>query len=502
MPRFALQIRRRQSALSRLVSRQAVATFAFLLVVCSSGMHAQTPTQLSVAGPSAVRLGGYAQYSASLGGATTPVVWSVNGIAGGNNSTGPISPAGRYSPASTIWAGHSITITATTESAPASSASLRVRVLNPLPIFASGSVTQTASGMSFLLDIRGSGFVSASQLEVAGANTATNLISSTELQSTVRLPAGVTAVTVGIFNPEAEQNSPISITLPVQVGSGSTTLNALSCSSASMTGSGNNSCVVTLSAAAGAGGVGVNLASSNAAVVVPPTVLIPASATSTGFTANVLSVSSSQTVTLTASAGGVSKSFPLQLNASSPTLTVSSMSVPFGNVALNTSSTQPLILTSTGTAPVIVKSASVSGAGFTISGATFPVTLNPGLAVTLDVQFNPAVAETATGTLTIQSNSSTNSTAVVSLNGSGVAHHVNLSWEAPGDSAAPIVSYKIYRLTSGGSAYQLLSSSVGSATTYVDSAVQTGATYDYIVTSLDASGIESAPSNDVTATIP
>jgi fibronectin type 3 domain-containing protein len=128
--------------------------------------------------------------------------------------------------------------------------------------------------------------------------------------------------------------------------------------------------------------------------------------------------------------------------------------------------------------------------------------LNPGLAVTLDVQFNPAVAETATGTLTIQSNSSTNSTAVVSLNGSGVAHHVNLSWEAPGDSAAPIVSYKIYRLTSGGSAYQLLSSSVGSATTYVDSAVQTGATYDYIVTSLDSSGIESAPSNDVSATIP
>jgi fibronectin type 3 domain-containing protein len=124
------------------------------------------------------------------------------------------------------------------------------------------------------------------------------------------------------------------------------------------------------------------------------------------------------------------------------------------------------------------------------------------LRVTLDVQFNPAAAGTATGTLTIQSNSSTNATAVVSLNASGVAHHVDLSWDAPGDAAVPIVSYKIYRLTSGGSAYQPLSSSTGSETAYVDSSVQSGATYDYIVTSLDSAGVESAPSNNVSVTIP
>ena len=65
----------------------------------------------------------------------------------------------------------------------------------------------------------------------------------------------------------------------------------------------------------------VGLTSSNAAVTVPATVVVPANATSAGFTATVTSVTTAQSVTLTASAGGVSKTFALQLNAAVPTLT-------------------------------------------------------------------------------------------------------------------------------------------------------------------------------------
>ena len=36
-----------------------------------------------------------------------------------------------------------------------------------------------------------------------------------------------------------------------------------------------------------------------------------------------------------------------------------------------------MTLSSTGTAPVTINSAALSGTGFTMSGATFPVTLNP-----------------------------------------------------------------------------------------------------------------------------
>ena len=194
-------------------------------------------------------------------------------------------------------------------------------------------------------------------------------------------------------------------------------LSALSCSSASMTGSGSDSCTVTLTAAAGSGGLSVGLTSSNAAVTVPATVVVPANASSVGFTATVASVTTAQAVTLTASAGGVSKTFALQLNAAVPTLTVGLTSLAFGNVTVNTASTLPVTLTSTGTGPVTINSAALTGTGFTMSGATFPVTLNPTQSVTLHVQFDPATAGAATGQVTIQSNSSTNGTAMIGSDG-------------------------------------------------------------------------------------
>ena len=279
-------------------------------------------------------------------------------------------------------------------------------------------------------------------------------------------------------------------------------LSALSCSSASMTGAGSDACTVTLTAAAGSGGLSVGLTSSNAAVTVPATVVVPANASSAGFTATVSSVTTAQAVTLTASAGSVSKSFALQLNAAVPTLTVSPTSLAFGNVTVNTASTLPVTLTSTGTAPVTINSATLSGTGFTMSGATFPVTLNPSLAITLDVQFDPAATGAVTGQLTIQSNSSTNGTVVISLSGTGIPHQVDLSWQAPSSSTDPVAGYNVYRSTGSSSSYQLLNSSVDTQTTYVDSTVQSGVTYDYIVESVDSSGVESTPSNEVTVTIP
>ena len=105
--------------------------------------------------------------------------------------------------------------------------------------------------------------------------------------------------------------------------------------------------------------------------------------------------------------------------ATSPQLTVSAATLAFGSVTMNTASTQPVTLTSTGTAPVTITSALLSGTGFTMSGATFPVTLNPTQSVTLNVQFDPTTAGTASGQLSIRSDSSTNSTAVVNLSGTG-----------------------------------------------------------------------------------
>jgi Abnormal spindle-like microcephaly-assoc'd, ASPM-SPD-2-Hydin len=352
-----------------------------------------------------------------------------------------------------------------------------------------------------------------SQLNVAGKNVLVNSQSSLPVaispgatySSDIGFGTGNVSNSSGQFTATNAGDKQIA---QIHRGHGSS-LSALSCGSASMTGSGSDNCTVTLSFPAGYGGMGVSLASSNAAVTVPATVTVAANATSAGFTAKVSSVTSAQTVTLTASAGGGYKSFAVRLNAvgevpTVPTLTISTAGLTFGNVTVNTASTQPVTLTSTGTAPVTISSGTLSGTGFTMSGATFPVTLNPSSAVTLEVQFDPTATGAATGQLTIQSNSSTNSTAVISLSGTGesVVTEANLSWQAPSSSPVPIVGYNIYRSTGGSASYQLLNSSVDAQTTYVDGSVQAGLTYDYIVESVDSSGVESVPSNEATAIIP
>jgi uncharacterized protein (DUF1800 family) len=187
----------------------------FFVATCSSVLQAQTPV-VSLSGPTQVRLGGTGQYSALVSGVPGVVVWSVNGVAGGTNSTGPISSSGFYTPAANFFAGHSVIIAAATVAQPAGSASLSVKILNPLPSIGAGSVTQTAPGTSFVLTVNGSGFVSASQLQVAGVNTATTFLSSTELQSGISVPAGTTSITVGVLNPNAAQKAAVTQTLAVQ----------------------------------------------------------------------------------------------------------------------------------------------------------------------------------------------------------------------------------------------------------------------------------------------
>jgi hypothetical protein len=257
---------------------------------------------------------------------------------------------------------------------------------------------------------------------------------------------------------------------------------------------------VDLTAAATAGGLSARMASNH----VPAAVTAPANAARTAFMASVSPVRSAQEATVTAS--DFSKGFALQLNAALPvlTLTIDPTKVEFGNVAVNKSSTVTVRLTSTGTEPVTIKSGKLSGSAFKMSGATFPVTLKPGVALTIDIQFHPAVTGTATGKLTLESNSSVNSKIVVDLTGKGeiAEHKVELSWEKPSDSKVPIVGYDIYRAVSSSSTYHRLNSSLDVHTTYVDTTVKTGVTYDYVVRSVGSSGMESAPSNKAGANIP
>ena len=107
-------------------------------------------------------------------------------------------------------------------------------------------------------------------------------------------------------------------------------------------------------------------------------------------------MSTAQTVTLTASANSVVETFALQLGSSVPTLTLSAGSIGFGTVNVNTPTTQTLTLSSTGTAAVTISAATLTGSGYTISGVSFPLTINPNQTATLTVQFDPTIAGAAT----------------------------------------------------------------------------------------------------------
>jgi fibronectin type 3 domain-containing protein len=119
------------------------------------------------------------------------------------------------------------------------------------------------------------------------------------------------------------------------------------------------------------------------------------------------------------------------------------------------------------------------------------------------VQFLPTSAGTITGQLTISSNSTSGSSTIIALNGTGtaVSYSVNLSWDAPSTSTDPVVGYNIYRSVGTG-AFQLINSSPDAQTTYVDNAVVTGTTYNYLAKSVDSTGVESTASNEITVTIP
>jgi hypothetical protein len=182
------------------------------------------------------------------------------------------------------------------------------------------------------------------------------------------------------------------------------------------------------------------------------------------------------------------------------TLSAAPTSLAFGNVNINSNSSQSVTLTNSGSSNVTISSVATGGAGFSSSGVSGGLILNPGQKATLTVTFAPSSAGSVTGSVTITSNA-TNSPAKITLTGTGTtvtAHSVLLQWSASG---APVTGYNIYRSAISGSGYTKLNSSPMTVTQYTDSTVQDGTTYYYVSTAVDSTG-ESGFSPQVTAVIP
>ena len=101
-------------------------------------------------------------------------------------------------------------------------------------------------------------------------------------------------------------------------------------------------------------------------------------------------------------------------------LTANPASLAFGSVQVRGNVTLMDSLTNTGGSSVTISQATVTGAGFSISGLNLPLVLNPGASVTFNAVFAPQSAVNANGGITVGSNAS-NPALTVSLSGTGTA---------------------------------------------------------------------------------
>jgi Abnormal spindle-like microcephaly-assoc'd, ASPM-SPD-2-Hydin len=212
--------------------------------------------------------------------------------------------------------------------------------------------------------------------------------------------------------------------------------------------------------------------------------------------------------------GSVTGKLTISSNASNSTLSValtgtgavpgqigvSPSSVNFGNVVVGTRKSQAATISASG-GPLTVSAANVSGSEFSVTGLVFPFTLNAGQSASYNLNFAPTASGSTSATVTWISSAS--NSVKESLTGSGTpapTHSVTLTWNA--STSANVVGYNIYRGSQSGGPYTQINTSLDSATHDVDSNVQSGHTYYYVVTAVNSARAESAYSNQIKAVTP
>jgi hypothetical protein len=103
------------------------------------------------------------------------------------------------------------------------------------------------------------------------------------------------------------------------------------------------------------------------------------------------------------------------------TLSLNPSQIAFGDAAVGSSQTSTVTLSNSGGSDLTVNQATLSGAGFTLSNLTLPLTLHTGDSTSASVTFAPPSSGTFTGSITFTTTSEqVNSTTVLDLSGTGI----------------------------------------------------------------------------------
>jgi Big-like domain-containing protein len=241
---------------------------------------------------------------------------------------------------------------------------------------------------------------------------------------------------------------------------------------------------------------------SNIQVSVSPTAASLQTGAQQQFSASV-SGTSNAAVTWSASGGSIAASgmYTAPSNAGTYTITAisNSDSAKSGSALAVVSAPQPVAVSiSPGSASVeeanqVQFTATVSGLSNT--AVTWVVTRGTGTITQSGLFTAPQAAESDVITATSQGNTTKSASASITVL---PPHSVTLNWSA---SASTVAFYKVYRGAVSGGPYSLLSANV-KATTYTDSTVQSGTTYYYVTSAVDAAGTESIFSNQFQSLIP
>jgi fibronectin type 3 domain-containing protein len=173
----------------------------------------------------------------------------------------------------------------------------------------------------------------------------------------------------------------------------------------------------------------------------------------------------------------------------------------FSSINIGSNKMLPVSFTNGGNSNVTISNVSISGAGYTASGIQTGQIVTPGQVATLNVTFTPATSGLLSGSVTVTSNAS-NSPTTITLSGTGaqaVQHSVTLTWSA---STSAVTGYNVYRSSVSGGPYTKMNSGLVTTTSYLDTAVTSGQTYFYVVTSVNSSNVESTNSAEVSALVP
>src|SRR5207249_1955095 len=324
--------------------------------------------QLVVTPANATLRGGDTQpFTAQLNGTAVAVTWSVNGVAGGNPSTGKISAAGAYTAPEFPPSPNAVTIGAVETSDSTKKANSSITLENPIPQITTATPMTIQVG-SFNLTVNGAHFANGAAIYFGTTALLTTRVSSTQLTAAGTATAGqVGTISITVKNPDpgtissAGLNAQVvnSTAISVQVSPATATIRAGSPQSfgATVTGSTNQGVTWSVNGVAG-GSAATGMITAQGMYTAPATLPNPNTVTITATSVADATKQGTSAVTLQNPIPVLTGINPNSMGVGGFLLTVtgskfvSGAAVNFGGPALKTVFVSPTELTATGTATV------------------------------------------------------------------------------------------------------------------------------------------------------